>query len=297
MTPLILLATIGGPELSIEVDAPSTCARSEAVRSELDRIVKPIPGRTLPTLEVRITIRPREDGFSEVIEIERDGVLGVRTLAGPSCQALLDAAILVIALAFGDGVEIVDDPNAPPVPDVLTRQPDVVLPLVPVILDPPRTTSFRVAGSTALRLLPDPAFGAALFARLGRGGLKLGAFIGVWGPRYEDTGAIRARFQGAEAGLEVCQRVVEHLGLCGGASVFVLRGEGIGFAGARATTAPYVASHAAVEFTGPARWSIRPVARAGISFGFEPPRFEVQGLGEVFSPGRFLPSVSIGVEL
>ncbi|MEM6533451.1 MAG: hypothetical protein AAF654_12570 [Myxococcota bacterium] len=296
MTTILTLVLLSGLDLTLQVDAPSACAGSAAVRSEVDRIVQPIPGRELPRLAVRIVIRRRDRQLQAMIEIERHGVLGVREFKGANCQALLDAAILVVALAFGDGVDIIDEPNAPPVPDAITREHRVRFtepPFQPPSLQP----SFRIAGTTVFSLLPTPGFGAALFGRIEHGAFRLGGVLGLWAPREEDTSTVRTRFAAAQTGLDLCWQPVENFGTCAGGSVFLLRGEGFDVAEARASTAPYFAPHAAFEFFASKNWPVRAVLRTEIAFGVKPPRFEVVGLGEVFTPKRLVPQISIGIEL
>ncbi|HEY0713819.1 MAG TPA: hypothetical protein VGF45_14160, partial [Polyangia bacterium] len=101
--------------LDLTWTAPAGCPTGDAVRAELQRVVRVRKGRTPPLLTVNAKIEQSGANWILHLKTKRDGVTGERRLQGGSCASLVGAATLVMALAYGEGVEIAPE-ALPPAP-------------------------------------------------------------------------------------------------------------------------------------------------------------------------------------
>jgi hypothetical protein len=106
--------------LDLTWEAPSECPSAERIRRELERITRPRPGRQLTPLVARALITRSGMGYHLTLETERSGALSKAQLDNPTCEPLSRAATLVLALAYGDGVDIREDEPEKPDASVLT---------------------------------------------------------------------------------------------------------------------------------------------------------------------------------
>ncbi|MEM6296115.1 MAG: hypothetical protein AAGA54_32885 [Myxococcota bacterium] len=112
-----LLATAIGVALAGEVrwTAPPSCPDQAAVRARLD------DAGGVGELEVDAVATPTEDGrWSLTLGIAFDGVRNVRTLDADDCEALAEAAVLLIGLqldAVSPGSEPEPAPEPEPIPE------------------------------------------------------------------------------------------------------------------------------------------------------------------------------------
>jgi hypothetical protein len=100
--------------LTLSWHAPKGCANKPEVLAELGRIARARPGRQIPALIADGRIVKVAGGYRLTLRTERDGRVGERTLGAAGCQALAREATLVLALAFGAGVELVEPTQPPP---------------------------------------------------------------------------------------------------------------------------------------------------------------------------------------
>src|SRR5450432_277970 len=112
---LVARAHAQGLPLDLTWQAPSECPSAERIRHELERITRPRPGRQLTPLVARALITRSGTGYHLTLETERSGALSKAQLDNPTCEPLSRAATLVLALAYGDGVDIRE--NEPEKPD------------------------------------------------------------------------------------------------------------------------------------------------------------------------------------
>lgn len=106
--------------LQLEWSAPLECPTGAHVERDLRRITRIRPGRSLVALHARGQIQRDAERYSLTLEVDRHGERSQARFDSPTCAPLRKAATLVIALAFGDGVELqaeADDPvDAAPAP-------------------------------------------------------------------------------------------------------------------------------------------------------------------------------------
>jgi hypothetical protein len=109
---LLLLASraLAQAPLPLELawNAPSECPTGDDVRAELGRIANVKSGLSLRRLIARVEVGRRNNTYIAVLRTEHDGRVGQRQLEAASCPTLVRSVTLVLALAFGAGVEVRD---------------------------------------------------------------------------------------------------------------------------------------------------------------------------------------------
>jgi hypothetical protein len=100
------------PPLPLELtwEAPPECPSGDAVRAQVERVVRVRRGRTAPHLIAMARVEQRGGRWFLRLRTERGGVIGQRQLEAATCAPLVGAATLVLGLAFGEGVELSADP-------------------------------------------------------------------------------------------------------------------------------------------------------------------------------------------
>jgi hypothetical protein len=102
-----------GLPLDLTWSAPPGCATTESIQRELGRIARVRPGRTVAQLTARGSIARTGASYRLTLHTEQNGVAGERSLVAKECRSLEREVTLVLALAFGEGVELVTtDENA-----------------------------------------------------------------------------------------------------------------------------------------------------------------------------------------
>lgn len=109
---LLLLASraLAQAPLPLELTwtAPRECPTGDDVRAELARIANVKNGLSLRPLIARVDVGRRNTTYIAVLRTEHDGRAGQRQLEAASCPTLVRSVTLVLALAFGAGVEVRD---------------------------------------------------------------------------------------------------------------------------------------------------------------------------------------------
>src|SRR5262249_14255911 len=95
--------------LELTWTAPPGCATADEIRRELGRIARARPGRTLPRVSADGRIERSGEAFRLTLHTVQSGVHGERSLVAKECRSLEREVTLVLALSFGEGVELVDD--------------------------------------------------------------------------------------------------------------------------------------------------------------------------------------------
>ena len=160
--------------LSLAWQAPQGCPDQVSVRAELERIARVQPGRTPSALIAEGSIARVEGGYTLSLRTERDGQVGERVLDARTCGSLARAATLVLALAFGEGVELrsIAEPAPEPEPKPEPRAAPAPTPAPPA--PPPAAVPERVdlaldlSGVGALGWLPELAAGLGVGVGAGR---------------------------------------------------------------------------------------------------------------------------------
>lgn len=99
--------------LQITWEAPSECPSGAGIQHEVERVTRPRRGRVLTPLVATATIVHQADLYRLTLITDHGGEHHETRLQNPTCEPLLRAAALVLALAYGDGVEIATTPNSP----------------------------------------------------------------------------------------------------------------------------------------------------------------------------------------
>lgn len=159
--------------LTLTWSAPAECPQEPAVRAELRRLLGD-DVRAGAGVQVDARLEPRAGGrFGLTLLVRSEGGVASRTLEGVSCDALMQATALIVALGI-DPEGVLARTAEPTTPDAATTDaatPDAATP--DAVTQPPRAEPLRRAAPTsgeAAALLSAPERGA----RLGAGsGLRL----------------------------------------------------------------------------------------------------------------------------
>jgi hypothetical protein len=325
-----------GAELPLDLDwkAPAECANESALRGELSRVARVKPGRTVSRLAARGRIEKHGEHYQLHLRTERNGEKGERTLSAPECRALEREVTLVLALAFGEGVEIVDPGPATtgdttagaalstgaatttepaPAEAPAEKQPVVPVPVTPPPSEtkepqpkaepaakPSRLPLAAFAGGAVLAgALPSPA--AVVTAGIDVGSRRLWlAPRFLWLPGVDQAlpRGVAAQFSGAGGSLTGCLGVPAAsfvLGGCAGATALALRGSSQGATESGRSTAAWFAATASVLAEWPAESVLSVRLGAELGVSLNTPSFVVEGLGSVHDVPRLTGSVSAGL--
>jgi hypothetical protein len=307
------IASAQPAELPLELDwrAPDDCYSAEMVRSELNRIAHPRAGRVPEKLSARGRIEQRGDSFHLTLVTERKGVTGERTLSASDCHALGREVTLVLALAFGEGVEFVpDDEAAAPEPAPPPQKRAAPPSHQPKRAPPPEPkrerraeSSFRGAlflgGGVLFRALPSPALQGVLGAELGTTHWWLEPRLSLV-PRVEDQleRGVEARYDGLGGALGVCAGTALGPTLWSGCALFsatALRGRSEGAPDDGSAIAPWYSAGplAAIAWPEPSTLALR--LEGALLTSLTRPEFSVGGLGEAHTVPRFAASAALGL--
>ena len=308
----LLLAAVGaeaqdGAErlpLELRFRAPVGCPDGAYVERRVHRIVHVRSDAELPRVEAEGEVELLPGGRHRLFLATRvDGMPGERVLEGSSCAALADAAALVLAIAFGPGVEVeepVEEPAAPPSP---TPEPAAPSPAVPeaVAAPPPRSgVGLRVLGLVECELLPGCGGGGALGADFVRRRLALEAEVRFVGERYRALAAapgVEGRFRATYGSVSACMEGVfpsAALRACGRARFGYAYGESRGALVDGSSRAPIGALGAGVSARFPGTRRVALEVGAELALSLYRPRFSIENVGAVHTVGLVLPSVFVG---
>lgn len=297
--------------LALDWRAPDECYSAEMVRTELNRIAHPRPGRVPEKLSARGRIVQRGDAYHLTLVTERNGATGERKLSASDCRALGREVTLVLALAFGEGVELVPDEEAAPMPEPAPppQKPATPPSRKPEPAPPPEReraraeSSFRGAvflgGGVLLRALPSPALQGVLGAELGTRHWWLEPRLSFV-PRVEDPleRGVRARYDGLGGALGACVGTALGPTLWSGCALIsatALRGRSEGAPDDGSAIAPWYSAGplAAVAWPEPSTLALR--LEGALLTSLTRPEFTVGGLGEAHAVPRFAASAALAL--
>jgi hypothetical protein len=246
--PAALVAAFSGAPTASAAElswaAPPECARALDVRDQVERLL----GRDLASVEgMDFSVAVRAEGepqrWSLELRSRTASEQGARDFSGASCEELVDAVAIAIAMAV-EGRDEAEAENAHPEVETETAAPEAVSEApapemqapAPVdrALEPVRPQVFDVLLALGVAAdagaLPGPSAGAELEASLGFGGFRLTALAALYAERSATIEGDRGGdFSLALAGLLGCvrrgPREWQLLG-CGGAELGWLSGEG-----------------------------------------------------------------------
>jgi hypothetical protein len=294
--------------------APPECPKKSDVTDELDRIARARPGTTEARLVAEVTIKRVKDELRLELLTERDGRRGSRTLRGHDCAALMRGATLILALAFGPGVELIalQSPGPPPLSPVRIRTSSAskvrATKAPPVIFEDEaaeishRGLGVAIEGRSAIGWLPSLAFGFAAGAQYEWTAWAIALRAGLWLPEREPVpstrgGGAEARFFAATIGGLLCHRpldAVVRLAACIGAEAGLVRGAAVGTDRDSTQLAPWYGGLARLEVELMIESPVRPYLGGELSVGVYRPRFTVAGVGDVHEVARAMPGLFLG---
>jgi len=253
------------------------------------------------------------------LHTEQNGVAGERTLVADDCRTLEREVTLVLALAFGEGVELLSEKEREPPPkSAPQRAADATRPAEPTgktaqksspaptstVKAPPIETTAApkerlraavLAGGGALfGTLPSPAGFVTAGATFGGRRLWLDARL-LWIPRVEQTLArgVSARYVGFGGALSGCGALTPDPAL---SACLALEGAALGARSSGATEsvqsiAPLFSVAPAVAWQWPSRGLLSLRLEAALHVALHEPRFVVLGLGDAYRVPLLSPSL------
>jgi hypothetical protein len=291
-------------------EAPPECPSQGHVLAELERIARVKPGRVLTGISAQAKIERTNDGRYRLrLRTEREDRQGTTELDASTCLSLERGVTLVLALALGDGVEMVDDKPTASVPPPSGPPPGPEAPrIVPTATVPDRDEAHRrtslrwspwIGAAGAWGLLARPSIGNRIGVALGQARWEAVADVTFWPP------VSAARVQGIDASFWA---VIGSIGACGripieGGSVAAcaafeagaIRGRSLGAFHDSAATAPWYAVRPSVVLTAPMYGFLKVRAEADLSIAPVPPRFAILSLGDVYVVSRYVPALFVGL--
>ncbi|HET9955160.1 MAG TPA: hypothetical protein VFQ61_11685 [Polyangiaceae bacterium] len=310
--------------LELDWEAPAECSNADSVHAELARIAHVRAGREVQPLAAKVRIRKLGPRYRLLLHITQGGSSSERTLAASECRALQREVTLVLALAFGEGVELTTDEPAEvrerhgedepqgtridePTPPVAAPPPEPA----PVQVRTPKPTPPRRSPAPANRFRWDwLAGGGALWRALPVTSpvAFLGADVGFdswWlqprvqlipGVNRELPRGIQTRYDGLGATLAGCSGAALaslRLATCLSLSATALRGRASGAVEEENAIAPWYTAGAHVSLLWPARGWLGGGVEGAFSYSLSRPRFRINGLADVHTVPRVAPALSV----
>jgi hypothetical protein len=318
--------------LELSWDAPAECPDAASVRAQLERVARVRPGFTLTPLTARAAVVRDGARYALHLHTEHDGRQGERRLQADDCDALASSVTLVLALAFGAGVEVseVSSPAAAaPRGTADSERPPSAEALAPSEAEPntedaassaardrdghastdPATDAaerapnggFALAlllgGGAQLALMPGPALAASAGVELHSGSFSIGLRATGW-PAVADTVAagVQARFDGVAGALAGCGHAplqAFSFALCASARAAALRGRSSGALEGGSETAPWYAVGVLASLTWPRTSALRVRVESGLALSLDRARFAIEGLGDVHRVPLLAPELAL----
>jgi hypothetical protein len=305
-------------QLPLELDwqAPPECYSEAAIRAELARIASVRPGRTPAKLSAHGRIERVGGKYRLSLTLERDGHVGERRLTSSECRALGREVTLVLALAFGDGVELVADEGsggeakpAAPKPESARGQENAREPRPQPPGGATAAASRAAAKSQGLRAAAFLGGGVLFGASPGVAARAFaGADIGwrrVWlAPRMDVMIPVQdrlergvdARYDGLGGGLSLClgqPALGALLAVCATGGAMAMRGRSSGATESTSAVAPWYTAGPAVSAAWPGQGLMGVRLEAALLISLNQPRFVVEGLGQAHEIARLVPTLTL----
>lgn len=299
-------------------DAPAECPTHDEVMAELARITRVKPGRAVTPIHAQAKIeRGGEGRYRLRLRTQREDQTGDTDLDATTCPVLKRGVTLVLALALGDGVDLVDEKAPlepteapPPAPLLAPPVPRKVPAPAPKLADARAQGGLRaspwLAASGAWGQTAKPAFGAQLGLELGQVHWQALAQVSFYPARAADAvQGIEAAYGSLIGALGGCARAplrAWSLSACASFEVGGIRGSSrsashAAFSGG-SSTAPWYAVAPGLVLTGPIAGRLKFRLAATLSVALDPPHFAVHGVsGNVYEVARFVPALSLGLSL
>jgi hypothetical protein len=252
-------------------------------------------------VEGRVTIG--QGRYHLALRTLRDGQPGSKQIEARSCTSLSGAAVLVIALAYGEGVDVDDGAATVEAESPLAPRKDTVPVSLPTdsgerkaFAPPSILWSAWASGTAASELLATTGLGARLGAWLGNSDWKAMAHGTLWPAQTTATQGIAASFEAVTMEAGLCRRVATGgLFACASFEAGAIRGASSGATHDGQATAPWFAIAPSIVLAVPlgSEVDLRVDAELAVSLGS--PRFAIAGRDDVYSVGRFVPMGALGL--
>jgi hypothetical protein len=293
--------------LELQWQAPSECPQAADLSAELARIARAQPGFTLTPLAASGTVEQHAGQYRVQLKTQYAGEAGERQLEARDCATLARSVTLVLALAFGPGVELVREPE---LPEAQTTPEAEVAPVVepePKLVEPPPPvpstvrTALLVGAAAQLALLPSPALALGLGVEVSSVPWSVELHTSAWPGVNEDAAPdAHARFDGLGGTLLGCgelTRVALRAQLCGGAGVAALRGRTSGQLETKTAVAPWYALAAGGQLSWPSSGSLRLRLEARLALSLNRPRFVIENLSQTQRVPLLVPDLGASVSI
>lgn len=273
-------------------DAPAGCPDADSVRAGIARGL-PSTAEGLARVRALVTVSQLDpEHWRAALELRGADWTATRTLKGPSCAAVADAATLVIVMALANELQarevVVEAPPPPPPPVEPPR--------------PPSSPALTIGGAVDTSTLPaaTPGVAVALGWRWERARLDLrGAFFGEQSGRVADQRLTGAAFSLLTASLRGCyvRGGVVSVGPCVAAGLDRLVGRGFGPIAAveDSNIAPFFAGGLIAEWR-LSRWVV-PFLSVEAAIPLVRARFSVENVGLVHQAAAVSFRGAAGLEL
>ena len=303
--------------------APAQCPSAGEVRAQLERIARVRPDFVLTPLSARAQIAHERGEYTLHLQTRHDGLDGDRELHAADCATLVRTLTLVLALAFGEGVEVADStlpdaertatPTETPAPTETPTPTEAPTDTeAPTATNTPKAAALGassargtlataprwallVGGGAQFGLLPSAAFAASAGAELSTRALSLELRATGWpGVTAPVVPGLRAHFNGVVGAAQGCARMplsALTLALCAGARAAALHGRSEGASDDGATTAPWYALSAATSLTFPRDRAFSVRIEAALAASLNRPRFVIDELDQVHRVPSLVPDV------
>jgi hypothetical protein len=306
--------------LSLDWQAPPECYSADMIRAELARIARVRPGRAPAKLSVRGRIERDGEQYRLSLTLERNGDVLERQLASTECRALGREVTLVVALAFGEGVELLSEEQSaaeakrePATPEAARDEPPRPAPgalsandsHAAAAEEPMKSEGLHAAaflgGGVLLGALPAVAAHAFAGAELGWRRVWLAPQLDLVPPVNDALErGVDARYDGLGGALALCLGEPASSALfavCATGSATAVRGRSSGATESGSAVAPWYTAGAAVSGAWPEHGLIAVRLSAALMVSLNRPRFVVDGLGEAHRIPLLVPNLSASVVL
>lgn len=298
----------GTPEpIQVALSAPAECPKTASLIERVAAILGGSP-QSDPSLLVGIAIEGGSESYRARVHTRMGGVEGERELEGDSCEAVIDAVALVLALLLRPHVEEPEPPGEEGVPELSPQagpepQQSIDAPAVVRLDETPFGGYLRLAIGPGYGTLPGASAAFWFAAGLSRQSVALELRAGAWWPKSASSTvdpAIGGSFLALDGVVALCVRPEFDFGRwdsCAGFDGAWIRAEGRGSTQTNTahTRVAYGLLEQALAFDAFGDARLRVAAQGLLPLGR--PRFSVESVGEIHRPAAFALRGEVGLEL
>jgi hypothetical protein len=275
-------------------------------------------------LAAHALVQRRGASYHVTLRTEHEGRRGERALEASECTTLVRTVTLVLALAFGAGVELEpsaapDDwpashtPSEPaPAPSATESEPAFAADSSQTATDadrkgedanepdsagPALSLAWLLGLGGTANLMPRAGLLASTGPELRVGALSLGMRVLFWPGVATDAGPdIRAHWLALGGALMACGHTALtaslELAACGGGRVVAMRAHATGDVRGATATAPWTALSSSVSMDWPSAHWLRARLELGLSLSLSRPNFLIEGLGHTHRIPPLIPEAT-----